>query len=413
MYLYENVALLNVISILSMGLYILRLDGKRRLNIFFFAKCLAISAYIISATASLFAAERYGVICYKVTMIAGTVTILLILFFYVELTNTIIRPWLRILICLPAVISIFLLVYIDTAGFSTNVSGGYVKVIPEMRNPFLIYWSLYLTFYCMCICAIMYRWRAVARLNKDRIPAAIILVASISFASLIVLTDIILPEFQPSLPYMAPLFFSLYIGSVFYCLVKYRFLVFGKNDMIREIFTNVRDFIIILDPEWKVIEANNIYYQRTSTRTHDIKGKRFMSLIDVEGEGEEWWETILNNANTNFTGRIVFRGRNCRIFTDSTIERITDRFGDFAGILVVSRENQGMQSFRSVYRMTARQMDLILLIIDGYSNAEISQKLKIARRTVETHIFNIYSKLRINNRVELMKISHKFNLPEK
>lgn len=72
-----------------------------------------------------------------------------------------------------------------------------------------------------------------------------------------------------------------------------------------------------------------------------------------------------------------------------------------------------MQSFRSVYRMTARQMDLILLIIDGYSNAEISQKLKIARRTIETHIFNIYSKLRSNNRVELMRISHKFNLSEK
>jgi DNA-binding CsgD family transcriptional regulator len=412
MYLYENIALVNATVILFMGFYILRIDRKRILNILFFAKCLTISVYIIFATAALFAGTRNGIIYYKLTMIAGSATILVILLFYLELTKSSPGHSITILLFLPAAVSVVILLSVGPDMFNTLNSTGFSKVIPNSRNPFIYYWAAYLTIYCAATCVLMRRWRAGARLNRDRIPAKIILISSAAFATLIVTTDIILPIFSPTLmPYMAPLFFSLYIGSVFYCLIRYRFMSFGKNDMIKEIFSNVGDFILILDPEWNVLEANCSFLSRMKSTPEDIKGKRFQDLIESFDDRESRYTLFPEDDRPKQSIRIVYSNRDGKIVTDSNVSKITDRFGDFSGILVVSRENQGIQTFRNVYRLTSRQMELILLVIDGYSNMEIAERLNISRRTVETHIFNIYSKLRISNRIELMKITQKFSSP--
>jgi DNA-binding CsgD family transcriptional regulator len=47
-------------------------------------------------------------------------------------------------------------------------------------------------------------------------------------------------------------------------------------------------------------------------------------------------------------------------------------------------------------------MQIIKLILSGNSNREIAGKLGIAVRTVETHITNIYGKLGLKNRNELI-----------
>ncbi len=51
-----------------------------------------------------------------------------------------------------------------------------------------------------------------------------------------------------------------------------------------------------------------------------------------------------------------------------------------------------------------REVEIATLIKQGYSNKEISKKLKIAITTVERHIHNIYTKQDIKNRVELINL---------
>jgi non-specific serine/threonine protein kinase len=50
--------------------------------------------------------------------------------------------------------------------------------------------------------------------------------------------------------------------------------------------------------------------------------------------------------------------------------------------------------------LTARELDVLLLLVAGRSNPEIADALFISRRTVTTHVTNLFAKLGVSNRVE-------------
>lgn len=52
------------------------------------------------------------------------------------------------------------------------------------------------------------------------------------------------------------------------------------------------------------------------------------------------------------------------------------------------------------YGLTEREREILQLIVDGLSNAEIAQKLYITVGTVKTHVRNILSKLGANDRTQ-------------
>lgn len=56
--------------------------------------------------------------------------------------------------------------------------------------------------------------------------------------------------------------------------------------------------------------------------------------------------------------------------------------------------------------LTRRENEILELLGKGYENREIAEKLSISFYTVRTHIYNIYEKLHVRNRVEaLSKLS--------
>jgi DNA-binding NarL/FixJ family response regulator len=59
--------------------------------------------------------------------------------------------------------------------------------------------------------------------------------------------------------------------------------------------------------------------------------------------------------------------------------------------------------------LTKREMEILLALIAGLSNDEISDKFCISVHTVKTHVFNIYKKINVPNRVQAI-IWAKYNL---
>ncbi|MBS9811960.1 response regulator transcription factor [Vibrio alginolyticus] len=53
--------------------------------------------------------------------------------------------------------------------------------------------------------------------------------------------------------------------------------------------------------------------------------------------------------------------------------------------------------------LTKREIQIFKLVIKGASNREISEDLFIAECTVKTHVYNIYKKLKVNNRKEAIQ----------
>lgn len=60
--------------------------------------------------------------------------------------------------------------------------------------------------------------------------------------------------------------------------------------------------------------------------------------------------------------------------------------------------------------LTTREMEVLHLISEGLSNAEIAQKLVISVATVKVHAVNIYSKLGASSRTQAVALAHSLNL---
>lgn len=58
----------------------------------------------------------------------------------------------------------------------------------------------------------------------------------------------------------------------------------------------------------------------------------------------------------------------------------------------------------SHYNLSKRECEIINLILDGFSNQEISDLLMISLSTVKKHVYNIFTKLGINSRNQLYKL---------
>lgn len=63
-----------------------------------------------------------------------------------------------------------------------------------------------------------------------------------------------------------------------------------------------------------------------------------------------------------------------------------------------------LETVKTKYNLTEREKELTALIYEGRSNAEIAEALFISESTVKTHIYNIFKKMGIKNRMSVMKI---------
>jgi DNA-binding NarL/FixJ family response regulator len=61
----------------------------------------------------------------------------------------------------------------------------------------------------------------------------------------------------------------------------------------------------------------------------------------------------------------------------------------------------------SDYGLTPREREVLQLLADGYTPAEISQRLFISRRTVGTHVENLFRKLGVRSRAQAIALAYR------
>ena len=62
------------------------------------------------------------------------------------------------------------------------------------------------------------------------------------------------------------------------------------------------------------------------------------------------------------------------------------------------------------FGLTSREMDVLTLLTEGLSNADIAQRLTISPRTVEHHVSAVLGKLAVESRIEAVAVVHQHNL---
>ena len=65
-------------------------------------------------------------------------------------------------------------------------------------------------------------------------------------------------------------------------------------------------------------------------------------------------------------------------------------------------DDQQWNYIRKWYRITAREQQVARLVCRGFDNKKIAAELRISRGTVKTHIRNIYRRIRVKNKIQML-----------
>lgn len=106
---------------------------------------------------------------------------------------------------------------------------------------------------------------------------------------------------------------------------------------------------------------------------------------------------ILKDADPDelvFTIHEVFEGRHVK---------------SFARVIQQAHQDSFYDSFRAKYKLSRREVEIMRMIKDGILNKDIAKELSLSIQTVETHRKNIYLKLQISTRIELVNKANEMN----
>jgi DNA-binding NarL/FixJ family response regulator len=67
------------------------------------------------------------------------------------------------------------------------------------------------------------------------------------------------------------------------------------------------------------------------------------------------------------------------------------------------RTQHGQRSATGEFGLTAREVEVLQLMAEGFSNPAIADALFISRRTAQTHVQHIFVKLGVNSRAEAVR----------
>ena len=72
-----------------------------------------------------------------------------------------------------------------------------------------------------------------------------------------------------------------------------------------------------------------------------------------------------------------------------------------------------MNSYRPACGLTQRELEIIGLLGTGATNAEIAEKLFVSEHTVKSHLYNIFRKIKVHNRLQAMNWARRnlFSVP--
>ncbi len=87
-------------------------------------------------------------------------------------------------------------------------------------------------------------------------------------------------------------------------------------------------------------------------------------------------------------------------------------FSSEVTLSLLNPEKNESKSFKHTIDFTNRELDVLKLLVDGYTNKQVGEKLFISHRTVDTHRTNIMKKVGVNNVAGLISFAIKTRLVE-
>ncbi len=191
-------------------------------------------------------------------------------------------------------------------------------------------------------------------------------------------------------------------------LDEYNHLTLARVRLGEGVFTGVNDLLerLLALAETQKRTGSVIEILLTQALVHQAQSNRSQSLAALEralvlAEPEGYLRTFVDEGEAMRLLLLNFRSANEKQVTHSLlgyVDKILAAFSQPAK--VISQSTITNQASGIIEPLTDRELEVLRLIAEGYSNAEISQRLYLALSTVKGHNLRIFNKLQVQNRTE-------------
>ncbi len=260
-------------------------------------------------------------------------------------------------------------------------------------------------------------WMRRAKTVKKKRQAKILFITlSITFVAAMS-EGIIIPSVTGYYSFaLGPIAIAVWITGILYCFIKYRFMNPSIEMVSGELSNNIDEIIILFRLDLSVLFINNTALALLGLDAQDTSRKTVKDMFkQADSLAPELTALLKQDGAQSIACHITMQGNEDKeIHVDSRFSIIKDKFNDMVGILFIGNEIASKQKLRSLYKLTAREIEIIQQIYQGSSNNEIAETLGISERTVKTHLSHIFNKLAINNKIQLITLLEEYRvIPQK
>jgi PAS domain S-box-containing protein len=412
MIVYTTVAFIGSLACCALGVYVLLRDRRKALNRLFFLMSLSLAGFVFLANACSAADTLAALtVSYKIAALFFGSYFALNLHFNLVFTGhpPTFRQCLILYLPVPVVIVTTLFDYSLFSDFVRQTNGW--NFVPAYRNFGLYFYLAYGLSYMLASILLVELYRRRTVLKKEKLAARIInggyfvaMTAGTAFAFFLPLLNVYwLSPFGPDT-------FLVYYFAIYYAVFKFRFLMLTPAVMADEIIAHIGETVVLLDRECRIITINDTGARVLGIGPERAKGVSLLTLVRERADFERAVASCLVPGAGSLRRRISFLRDGDIVTTEASLSRITDKFGDHTGFLLIARRDLGRQQVQKACKISDREFEVIELVLAGLSNKAIGEKLAITERTVEAHCLHIYGKIGVKDRIELFTFAVEFDL---
>lgn len=413
MLIFSTIMSLIAACCLLLGLYIIWIDKSNHLNRVFGFICFIVSLWHIAAVIG-YSSPSHDVII-MATVFASFVYITFItanlhvgMLLALEKRPT---RFMTILLYAPALVCTAFIAAAPDMFFKYTRLDGRWKFSPSYESTWFHLLMLLLAAYSAAFLLLLVLRRKKSASNRERRQLDVIMAAFIATSIIVNLTQFIIPWFRfYSIPDIGPAGHAMYLAGLYYAVFRLRFMRNRLTVSADELIAHISDMVFITDRDAVIISMNKPARTAVDAGSNRSGARRLFDVLHDSSEIVSLFGRLAAGETQSENIRITYRGGDRDMYTDSYVSRIMDEFSDHVGFLVISGEHRGRPMMQAAYRITDREFKVIELCVRGMTNREMARSLDVSLRTVETHLVNIYNKLGVNNRIELMNIAIRFGL---
>jgi DNA-binding CsgD family transcriptional regulator len=206
-----------------------------------------------------------------------------------------------------------------------------------------------------------------------------------------------------------PYFLIWYLG-IGYTMVRFHFLILTPSYVNQDILKNIDESVILMDIDYNLVTINQTA-EDTLQIENDLSGQEVSKIIREYDYLKSEVENLKQRNESDFACRLnLIKPDNTIIYMDGKVKLIRDKFNDILGNLIIAKPVKEMIQMQKYFKFSPREAEVVQLVLSGTKNREIAKKLNISIRTVKTHLFHIFNKTGIDNKIQLIMLLKDFNL---